>query len=95
MYFRSWALLLYGTLALAGSASGQPAPAESGPADPGAPVPAFRYESVFTDYRPYREEKLAPWRDVNDEVARIGGHIGILKGAAGKPTTAPSPDHRK
>lgn len=95
MYFRSSALLLYGALAMAVPVSGQPTPAKSDPADPSAPVSAFRYESVFTDYQPYRDEKLAPWRDVNDEVALIGGHIGILKGAAGKPAAAPSPDQRK
>ena len=51
------------------------------PADPAAPVPAMRYESAFSGYSSFREEPLAPWRNVNDEVARVGGHIGIVGGA--------------
>jgi hypothetical protein len=58
----------------------QPA-AKPHPADPAAPVPAMKYESSFTGYRSFREEPLAPWRGVNDEVARAGGHIGIVGGA--------------
>ncbi len=50
------------------------------PTDPEAPAPVFHYESVFSGYRGFREEPLAPWRDVNDEVARVGGHIGIMRG---------------
>ena len=52
------------------------------PADPSVTVPAPRYESAFSDYVRQRDEKIAPWRGVNDEVARAGGHIGILRGAA-------------
>ena len=51
------------------------------PADPAAPVPAVRYESAFSGYRAFRDEPLAPWRDVNEEVARAGGHVGIVGGA--------------
>ena len=51
------------------------------PADPGAKVPAVNYESAFAGYTPYREEKLAPWREVNDEVGRVKGHVGIFGGA--------------
>jgi hypothetical protein len=54
-------------------------------------------------YRPHRPgrsagngaDALAPWREINDEVARIGGHMGMFGGAhAGHgvkpaPTTAP------
>jgi hypothetical protein len=42
-----------------------------------------------------RDDALAPWREINDEVARIGGHMGMFGGAhAGHgvkpaPTTAP------
>ena len=54
------------------------------PADPAAPAPAVKYESAFADYRPHREEKLAPWREVNDEVGRIGGHVGMFRGSGGR-----------
>src|SRR5688500_11980848 len=51
------------------------------PADPAAKAPPVRYESVFSGYTPCREEKIAPWRDLNDEAARVGGHVGIFGGA--------------
>jgi hypothetical protein len=60
------------------------------PADPATPVPAAKYESAFAGYARYRDEDLAPWRAVNDEVARAGGHAGIV-GGAGHST----PDSRK
>ena len=50
------------------------------------------YESAFQDYRAHREEPLADWRALNDEVGRIGGHVGIMRqdGAkAGAPAGAP------
>jgi hypothetical protein len=55
-------------------------PARPAPADPMATVPAMKYESAFSAYVPYREEKLAPWREVNDEVGRGGGHVGMFRG---------------
>lgn len=62
------------------------------PADPAAKTPPVKYESAFTGYVPYREGKIEQWRDLNDEVGRVGGHVGMFGGAghdsAGKP--APS-----
>ncbi len=55
--------------------------ANTNPADPRAEAPPTRYESAFTGYQSFRDEKLAPWREVNDEVGRIGGQIGIFGGA--------------
>ncbi len=52
------------------------------PADPRAEVPPARYQSAFTGYQSFRDEKLAPWREVNDEAARVGGHTGIFGGGA-------------
>jgi hypothetical protein len=52
------------------------------PADPQAETPVPRHQSAFENYRPLREEKLRSWRDVNDEVARAGGHIGIFGNGA-------------
>lgn len=31
------------------------------------------YLSIFTDYQPYKEQPLLPWREVNDNVGKIGG----------------------
>lgn len=43
------------------------------PADPAAPTPPATYLSPFANYRPFAHDGPAPWRGVNDEVARIGG----------------------
>jgi hypothetical protein len=84
MHSRTFAVLLYGAVVLYPIAvAAQPASAQPNPAHPDAPVPAVKYESGFAGYVSFREEKLAPWREVNDEVARAGGHIGIVRGAAG------------
>lgn len=64
------------------------------PADAAAAVPAAQYESAFAGYTPIRNEKLAPWREVNDEVARVGGHIGILRGEAAAAKPAPGAKSR-
>ena len=41
------------------------------------------YRSALNGYRPYRtDEPLRPWRDANDEVGRLGGHMGHLAPSA-------------
>ena len=89
MLSRTIAVLLYGAAALAPAAiAAQQGGGQSSPTNSAAPVPAVTYESGFSGYVPFREEKLAPWRSVNDEVGRVGGHIGIVRGATalgGKP----------
>jgi hypothetical protein len=76
-------VLMYSAFALAPLlAQAQQSMAKPHPADPMATVPAVQYESAFAGYTPYRDEKLASWRDVNDEAARVGGHIGIFSGGA-------------
>jgi hypothetical protein len=64
-----------------------------------ARVPQTKYDSAFTGYQPYREQKLAPWRELNDEVHKAGGHIGIF-GATPTQKPAPAsgqhpPEHKK
>lgn len=49
------------------------APARPDPLDARAPVPASAYLSPFASYRPFATQSPGPWRDMNDEVARIGG----------------------
>jgi hypothetical protein len=59
----------------AGSAAAQARP---DPSDAKAKVPPVEYRSAFESYRPYAEPELAPWRTVNEEVRRAGGHAGIV-----------------
>ena len=61
-------------------------------ADSGAAAPAGRYESVFSDYKPFVEEKLRSWNEVNQEVAEnpMGHAMGAMKGM---PHKANAPGH--
>lgn len=42
----------------------------------------MQYQSAFIGYQPFLDEKLIPWREVNDEAARVGGHLGIFRSDA-------------
>lgn len=46
------------------------------------PYPLLEYRSGLADYAPWREVGLADWRALNDEVGRLGGHMGHAKEAA-------------
>ena len=46
------------------------------PSDPTAPVAATTTVSAFVDYQPFREQKIAPWKQVLDEVAGVPGAAG-------------------
>jgi len=67
--------------ALAVAAAGAAAAEERrpDPRDPKAKAPPVEYRSVFEGYRPAGEIERAPWRAVNDEVRRAGGHVGIFR----------------
>ena len=83
---------MFGALAIvvAGAAMAQNAP-QTDPRDPKAPVHPAEYRSAFADYRPYNEPEIANWRGVNEEVGRVGGHLGIVRGQhdAQKPASKP------
>jgi hypothetical protein len=79
-------------LALAPSAPAQHQPAAAADATrPAAAAPRAGYRSAFEDYVPWREQPLASWREVNDEVARAGGHLGVFRGMAHAPGAHPAP----
>ena len=44
-------------------------------------------------YRSLEEPKRIPWRDANQEVGRVGGHVGILREQAAR--EKPSQGERK
>ena len=71
----------------AGSAAAQTA-TRPDPADPKAAVPARTYESVFKDYRPYADPEIVRWRQANDDMGRLGGHVGHVPRESG-PTVKP------
>ena len=93
--FALHAALLLGSLPVAA----QQASTRTAPTDSAAAVPPVRYESAFTGYTPFRDQEVTRWRELNDEAAHIGGHIGIMRGAgpgagkpaSGKPPQAPQP----
>ena len=70
------------TIALAAT----PAWADSHP--PKEAIPETCYQSAFADYKPFKDETLYDWSQVNDEMGRLRGHMGHLETgqAAGQPT---------
>lgn len=70
------------------AAAEQPRP---DPRDPKAKAPEVVYRSAFENYRRYSEPEVAGWREMNDEVRRIGGHVGIARETA-KPGATPAPE---
>ena len=56
------------------------------PAEAGRPAPAVEYQSVFSSYQPFREQKGNVWKEVNKEVAENPGMgpMGSMKGMSGK-----------
>jgi hypothetical protein len=79
---------------VAGSAVAQ-STARPDPAESKAAAPAPAYDSAFKDYRPYVDPEIARWREVNQEVGRLKGHVGNVghvpqqPGAAAKPAAKP------
>ena len=81
--------LLFVLAVLAPACAGAQAPRPD-PADAKAAVPPLRYESVVPAPRP--PEKPVDWKKKNEDVARLGGHVGHLKslGEAMKEPQAPA-----
>jgi hypothetical protein len=85
------AVWLTAALSIAHAAEPAKPPPHPAATEAGARVPDTKYDSAFTGYRPYREQSLAPWRALNDEVHQAGGHIGIFGNAPGVRTTPAPP----
>jgi len=75
---------------LAGSATAQTATRPE-PVDPKAAVPARAYESAFRDYRPYADPEIVRWRQSNEEMGRLGGHVGQVPRGTGPAKTGAKP----
>ena len=79
--------LLFAALA-ASTASAEP-PARPDPSDPAVRVAPPVYRSALEGYRKLEDGARANWRTSNEEAARIGGHIGILREEAAREKQAP------
>lgn len=68
--------------------------ADADPANPAAPVPALRHDSVLASRRGVAAAPAAlPWRDANEQVNRIGGWRSYLRESApAAPAAAPAPN---
>lgn len=53
-----------------------------------AAVPTAGYRSVFGDYKPMTDEKVRDWRQANDAMRRLSGHMGHLDSANPAPSKA-------
>jgi hypothetical protein len=52
------------------------------PTDATAAVPPARYDSAFDGYVAFQDREPGAWRERNEEMGRVGGHAGHLKGPA-------------
>lgn len=77
----SWPLALSALVALQASAQVNVSPPTPAPKTPTAPA-SLAYRSVFDGYQPFTDEKVAPWKDSNSTVEKIGGWRAYAKEAA-------------
>lgn len=63
------------------AASAQTAPEATVAAGPASRTSASAYVSALQDFQSFKEEKMQPWRQVNDTVGRIGGWRAYAKEA--------------
>ena len=73
---RTMLVALSALAAGAAVAQGESKPDAAAPKSAAQPL---KYESAFEGFRPFQEQEVASWRGVNEEVARVGGHAGVLK----------------
>lgn len=78
MFYRKPALLLLTQASLTGLAIAQTLPPVT---PPSTTLPT--YQSALDGYQPFADEKLAPWKESNDNVGRIGGWRAYAKEASG------------
>jgi hypothetical protein len=55
------------------------------PANPAEAIATPAYASAFSDYQASHDAKESPtkvWRAINDEMGRLGGHVGQIKQAS-------------
>ncbi len=76
----------------AADAQATPGTARPDPLDARASVPPVTHDSPLQRYRAHRDVQMAPWKDANDTVTRIGGwRVYAREAAAPEAATPPSP----
>lgn len=73
------------TAVSAGSASAQQMRPD--PTDATSPVPTIIVAPAFADYRPFQEQKVAPWKRILDEVSSVPSAAGLAGHSAAAVTT--------
>ena len=71
------------------------APAAASPASGAVPPSPLTYRSAFEGYKPYTDDKLLNWKEVNDTTGRIGGWRAYAKEARQPDDKAPAHDMSK
>ncbi len=56
--------------------------AEASPSEK-SPPQARVHGTAFAGYRPLTDDPMRSWRDANDEMGRLGGHMGHIGNEAG------------
>jgi len=87
--FIASALLPCAALLLSSPAAVAQTAARSDPASAAVSVPPLTYASPFARYRAYADQEVAPWRETNDTVGRIGGWREYAREAA-QPAAEPA-----
>ena len=78
-------------LALVAASAAAQSPARHDPAGSKAAMPLRQYESVFKGYRPYVDPDVARWREANEDMGRLGGHVGHVPGSVPPRGATPQP----
>ena len=90
----SFSFWLHALLALAAGTASAQSGSTTDPLDPNARVPAVDYRSPLSTYRPVRDPSVANWKETNEQVGRLGGHVGHTGAGqgSGKPAATPGKD---
>ena len=94
MFKNLHAAWLVSIFSLSGIAAAQ-TPAAASPASGATPHSPLTYRSAFEGYKPYTDDKLLNWKEVNDTTGRIGGWRAYAKEARQPDDKAPAHDMSK
>ncbi len=94
MFKNSPAVWLVPIFSLSGIAAAQTS-APASPLPDAPPVSTLTYRSAFEGYKPYTDDKLLNWKEVNDTTGRIGGWRVYAREAQQPDDKAPAHDMSK